>query len=104
MRDFPPTGAFFDSNINIYDPGYVNTLPMVKAYGFGMCHKLAIEDPNQAVLNCDSVAFCALGKPDPTLGNTSEKRNYTHPPNIGLYLHKNDWGFPSSEGLGYPLL
>lgn len=77
---------------------------MVKAYGSVMCRKLAIENPNQAVLNCDSVALCALGKPDPTLGNTSGRGNYTHPPNIGLYLHKNDWGLPSLEGFGCPLL
>lgn len=66
---------------------------MVKAYGFLKCHKLGIDNPNMAVQNCDTMAFCALGKPDfSPLYTSSEWRKNAHPPNIGLYLHKNEWG------------
>lgn len=74
---------FSDPNINPFDQTYLNSLPMVTAYGFSLCEKLGRENPDLAVTNCDSVAYCALG----------------------VYLHKNDWGDSANfmAGFGQPL-
>ena len=64
MRSYPPIEACFDSSIDVYDPLYISSLPMTNAYGFSLGQKLALENPELAVRNCDSVAWCAAGKPD----------------------------------------
>lgn len=53
---------FSNPNIDPFDQTYLNSLPMVTAYGFSLCEKLGRENPALAVTNCDSVAYCALGK------------------------------------------
>ena len=64
MRKYPPLAAFSNSNIDVYDPIYIRNLPTTRAYGFTLCKKLAFDTPQVANQNCDSVAYCALGKPD----------------------------------------
>lgn len=59
MQDFLPIYAYYDPN-----PNRVSTAPMVQAFGFNLCAKLAQDRPDQAVHNANSVAICALGKPD----------------------------------------
>ncbi|CAL8577917.1 hypothetical protein XPA_003727 [Xanthoria parietina] len=80
VRDYPD---FFNPNIDPFDQTYLASLPMVTAYGFSLCQKLASDNPDLAVTNCDSVAYCALG----------------------VYLGKNDWGNTAalSAGIGHAL-
>ena len=58
IQDYPD---YSNPNVNPFDQTYLNSLPMVTAYGFSLCWKLGTENPDQAVINCDSVAYCALG-------------------------------------------
>lgn len=104
MRDFPSQEDIINPNIDVYDPAYLSRLPITHAYGFTMCMKLAIDSPDLAVRNCDSLAICALGKPHFHLCNAppAGKQN-AHPPIIALYLHMNDWGVEGDEGIGTPL-
>ena len=86
MRDFPPAHTINDPHQDYLDPAYLSS----SAYGFGYCHKLALDDPDLAVLNCNSVALCALGRPDLYLRKRQQKGETPPPPNIGFHLNKYD--------------
>lgn len=67
VRRFPPLNEITGRNKlsprpMVYDPDYLNSLPMVPAYGLALCYRLAIDDPDRAVNNPDSLAILALGK------------------------------------------
>ena len=51
VQGFPPADAIDTHKTYVYDPLYLSCFPMVKAYGFQMCHKLAMDNHSQAVLN-----------------------------------------------------
>lgn len=72
VRDYPPLHLLTNPSLvaMTFSDAYRNTLPMVSAYGFSRCAKLAIDSPDRALQNADNVALCALG----------------------LYFHRCDWG------------
>ena len=55
------------------DPVYLNTHPIVEAYGFMNCFWLAYESPDLALKNPDNTALCALGKLDSNLAKHHQK-------------------------------
>ena len=59
VRAFPP------ANGATFNPSADSNVPMVPAYGFIYCVKLGLNDPKAAAHNANSVACCALGKPQP---------------------------------------
>lgn len=83
------------------NPAYRSTLPLVRACGYLYCYMLAIEDPDRAVQNADSVALLALGKLDYNSGKLKENCSFISI--LGLYLDQNDWGSPGNEGFGVPV-
>ncbi|MCJ1267652.1 hypothetical protein MMC22_007538 [Lobaria immixta] len=76
----PLHGTVVDEELRRYppvhlasDPAYLNTLLIVETYAFSNCRQLAYESPDLAVQNADSVALCALGKPDSNLAKHHQK-------------------------------
>ena len=59
--------------MHLPDPVNLNTRLKVEAYGFTHCSRLAYESPDLALRNPDSVALCALGKPDSNLAKHHRK-------------------------------
>ncbi|KAL8657591.1 MAG: hypothetical protein Q9226_001755 [Calogaya cf. arnoldii] len=48
VQDYPD---YTNPNINPFDPTYLASLPMVTAYGFSLCQKLAADNADLAVTN-----------------------------------------------------
>ena len=105
MRDYPPLADFLNPNIDTYNPAYINNLPMIRAYGFHLCQKLAaFDNPDLTFRNCDSFAYFALGKPRLHLcRRTTAWEQNAHPLYVGLYLHRNNWGSFLNEGFATPI-
>ena len=59
-------------------------VPMVPAYGFRMCYRMAKKAPDKAVQNPDSIALCALDKPKP-FESRLHKRETAHSPRFQVF-------------------
>lgn len=66
MRGFAPIEYYNDPALRplLGESFFLDTLPTVFAVGFPLCLKLAIENPEKAVRNTNSVALFVLGKLD----------------------------------------
>lgn len=85
--------------INHHDPAYLNTLPITSAYGFQLCFKLGLEDPDRATQNSDTVAYIGLGRPEFFCW---QENVCSFASCLGLYLHQNDWVRDRQWGIGGP--
>lgn len=95
---YPPAFDLRNPTAATFDPDYYNSFPMVPAYGFSLCQKLAIDSPDRAIRNPDSLANCALGKLSFNFAFKGGK-SYSFDSTLGLYLHKNNWGHIGSYGI-----
>lgn len=91
MQAYPPLNFIYQTFAT--SPAYLQNLPETTAFGFHLCSKLAIDDPDRAIKNPDSLALAALGKLKSNfeMKKKKQKAKSSFDSIPGLYLHKNDW-------------
>lgn len=104
VRRYPPLNeitqiAYPNMPIRVYNLDYVNSLPMIKAYGVFYCLKLSLDDPDRAVPNPDSLGIFALDKSDFNSAQHCPPKNCSFDSVLGSYLHRMDWGLYNGLGV-----
>lgn len=63
MLDYPPVEMITDPVTQALTliTLYIDNFPIIYAYGYELCLRLATLTPDHAVLDADSVAYAALG-------------------------------------------
>lgn len=82
MQAVPPIYEILDPLYRAYNPDYLATFPWTHAYGCTYCHKLALDHPDRALNNADSLALCALG----IFSFTNLAKHQTRPLKTGLLI------------------